>query len=158
MALAERAGRRRVLVATAEPLDGEMRARIARHRADRGAGWRTLEEPLVPGRALADIERGGEADVVVIDCLTLWLSNLVHRERDADEAIAALLDAIGGTTLPLVLVSNELGFGLVPETPLGRRFRDVHGRLNQRMAGACERVELVVAGLPPSLRESAGVS
>ena len=139
----------RTLVATAEALDAEMAERIARHRAERGPGWTLIEEPLELAHALR--RRDPEAGVVVVDCLTLWLSNLMHRGRDVEHETDLLVDAIrvGG---PTVLVSNEVGLGLVPETPLGRAFRDAQGRLNRTVAAACDRVEFVAAGLPLTLK------
>lgn len=140
---------RRTLVATAEPLDDEMRLRIERHRQERGGDWSVVEAPLEIAPILAD-----HADVdgiVVIDCLTLWLSNLMHHGRDVERETNRLGEVIG-LGGELVLVSNEVGFGLVPETALGRSFRDAQGRLNQAVAAACERVELVAAGLPLVLK------
>ncbi len=142
LALAEAVGARRVYVATAEAGDAEMAERIARHRAERGAGWRTVEAPLELAAAL-----GEAGDVVLVDCLTLWLSNLMLAGRDVEAATAGLLAALEGAAVPVVLVSNEVGMGLVPETPLGRAFRDAQGRLNQRVAAAVARVDFVVAGV-----------
>ena len=166
--LAGSLGRRRLIVATAEPFDEEMRERIARHRAERDTSWRTLEVPLALPEALARVVGGGgrgyggdgsvedssgslsgtgdDVDVVLVDCLTLWLSNLMLGEHDVEVAVETLLAVLARPAVPLVLVSNEVGFGLVPETPLGRRFRDAQGWLNQRVADAATRVELVVAG------------
>ncbi|HEX4768141.1 MAG TPA: bifunctional adenosylcobinamide kinase/adenosylcobinamide-phosphate guanylyltransferase [Lichenihabitans sp.] len=136
-----------VYVATASPWDDEMRARIARHRADRAdAGWRTIEEPL----ALVEVlERASAADrIVLVDCLTLWLSNVMLDGRDPGsegDRLAALMPELAG---PVIFVSNEVGSGIVPDNALGRAFRDAQGRLNQAMATACGRAVLVVAGLP----------
>lgn len=149
LALAEAAGPRRIFVATGEAGDAEMAERIARHRAERGAGWRTLEEPLDLARAVGD---AAAADAVLVDCLTLWLSNLMLAGRDVEAATAALLGALARAPLPVVLVSNEVGLGLVPETALGRRFRDAQGRLNQRVAAAVGRVDFVAAGLALRLK------
>ena len=140
--------RTRTLVATAEPLDVEMTDRIARHRRERDAGWTVIEEPLEIAAALGAPRDDG---VTVIDCLTLWLSNLMHRDRDPRRETDRLVRAMGGCG-ELVLVSNEVGLGLVPETPLGREFRDAQGRLNQAVAAACDRVEFVAAGLPLTLK------
>jgi adenosylcobinamide kinase/adenosylcobinamide-phosphate guanylyltransferase len=148
LALAEAAGPRRLYLATADPGDAEMAARIARHRAERGAGWATVEAPLELPAAIA----AAEADVALVDCLTLWLSNLLLAERDPEAATDALLAALAAAPLPLVLVSNEVGMGLVPETPLGRRFRDAQGRLNQRVAAAVASVDFVAAGLALALK------
>ncbi|MGH3022255.1 MAG: bifunctional adenosylcobinamide kinase/adenosylcobinamide-phosphate guanylyltransferase [Gaiellaceae bacterium] len=135
-----------VFVATAEARDEEMAARIARHRAERPEVWRTVEAPLDLAGALAAVP---EEACVVLDCLTLWTSNALEAgwsdeavERAAGE-VAAAVAARAGLTL---VVSNEVGLGIVPDTPLGRRFRDVHGRVNAVFAAAAERACLVVAG------------
>jgi adenosylcobinamide kinase/adenosylcobinamide-phosphate guanylyltransferase len=130
-------------VATAEPRDDEMRARIAEHRARRGADWRTIEAPRDLAGAMT-IEGGA----LLVDCLTLWLSNLMLAGADIEaetERLEAALAQAGG---PLVMVSNEVGFGIVPDNALARRFRDAQGRLNQRIAARADRVVLMVAGLP----------
>lgn len=141
-----------VWIATAEAGDDEMAARIARHRAERPAHWRTVEEPLHLADALC---RAARADsCVVVDCLTLWLTNLLLAEDDALLAreTGALLDIL--PTLPgqVILVANEVGLGIVPENALARRFRDEAGRLNQAVAAVCERVTFVAAGLPLVLK------
>jgi len=137
-------------LATGEAGDAEMRERIAHHRARRGEGWTTREEPLALVEALAG--EAGEGRAVLVDCLTLWLSNLLFAERDLDAETARLCAALGGLAGPVVLVSNEVGMGLVPETPLGRRFRDAQGRLNQAVAAAVPAVVFVAAGLPLVLK------
>ena len=147
-ALAEAAGETRLYIATAEALDAEMEARIARHKADRGAGWRTVETPL----DLVAAMEAADAPVVLVDCLTLWLSNLMHHGRDVEAESAALCACLGRFEGEVILVSNEVGLGLVPETSLGRAFRDAQGRLNQRVAAACDVVEFVAAGLPLRLK------
>ena len=134
-------------VATAAPLDDEMRTRIDRHRADRGPRWRTVEEPV---ELAAVLERDGGA--ALVDCLTLWLTNLLLGGHDIEAHTAELervLAARGGLT---VLVSNEVGLGIVPGDALSRRFRDEAGRLNQRIAAASDRVLFVAAGLPIALK------
>ena len=136
--------------ATAEPGDAEMRARIAAHRARRGPFWRTVEEPL----ALAAVI-GAEARIerpLLIDCLTLWLSNLMLNERAPEQEAASLAAALRLAAGPAVLVANEVGMGLVPETSLGRSFRDAAGRLNQEIAALADRVVFVAAGLPLVLK------
>ena len=127
-----------------------MAARIARHRAERGGGWTTVEEPLALAEALAAEARPGR--VVLVDCLTLWLSNLMFAGRDVEAEIARLAEAIGALEGPAVLVSNEVGLGLVPETKLGREFRDWQGRANREVARACDAVVFVAAGLPTLLK------
>jgi len=132
-----------VMIATAEALDAEMQARIARHRADRGPRWRTLEAPLDLVGALSE---AGAGEITVVDCLTLWLSNLMHAERDLDLETDRLLAALHGRDV--LLVSNEVGLGIVPDNALARRFCDAAGRLNQRLAAAADRVVFIAAGLP----------
>lgn len=149
-ALAETLAPARCYIATAEPFDAEMRARIARHQAERGAGWTTLDAPLALSAAIAAETAPGR--VCLVDCLTLWLSNLMHYEHDVESAAARLAEAVAAARGPLILVSNEVGLGLVPETPLGRRFRDAQGRLNQRIAAICAHVEFLAAGLPLKLK------
>ncbi|MEM9170743.1 MAG: bifunctional adenosylcobinamide kinase/adenosylcobinamide-phosphate guanylyltransferase [Pseudomonadota bacterium] len=148
--VAEGLARRRVFIATAQAFDEEMAERIARHRADRAHGWETIETPLDPAGAVRASAASGTA--CLVDCLTLWLSNLMHAGRDVDAATLDLVRALDEAGGPVVLVSNEIGLGLVPETPLGRRFRDAQGRLNQAVAAACDRVEFVAAGLPLVLK------
>lgn len=140
----------RIFVATAGASDPEMADRIERHRADRGPGFTTVEAPLELVDAL---ERAASPDrVVVVDCLTLWLSNLMHYDRDVEAQTKALTRFLARTPGPLILVSNEVGMGLVPGTPLGRGFRDAQGSLNQAVAAVCGRVEFMVAGLPMALK------
>jgi adenosylcobinamide kinase/adenosylcobinamide-phosphate guanylyltransferase len=132
-------------VATAEPLDDEMRARIAEHRARRGADWRTVEAPCDLAEALQRNSAGG---VVLVDCLTLWLTNRMLADADIEEDSARLEAVLSGIAAPVVVVSNEVGLGIVPDNALARRFRDAQGRLNQRIAARADRVVLMVAGLP----------
>ena len=148
--LAESLSPRRTFIATAEPIDAEMEERIARHRSDRDASWTTVETPL---DLAASLDRHRAPDrVCLVDCLTVWLGNLMHHGRDPREETRKLLDALERRAGPVVLVSNEVGLGLVPETPLGRDFRDAQGRLNQQVAARCERVEFVAAGLALRLK------
>ena len=145
-------GRRPVYLATATPGDDEMQSRIAHHRTRRGDGWRTVEEPLELMPALA---RESAADsAVLVDCLTLWLSNLMLAERDPEIEARRLTRFLGVAKYPIVFVSNEVGLGLVPETPLGRRFRDAQGRLNQIVAASVPNVVFIAAGLPLWLKNS----
>jgi adenosyl cobinamide kinase/adenosyl cobinamide phosphate guanylyltransferase len=137
-----------IYVATAAAGDDEMAARIETHRARRAASWRTVEAPHDVARALATC---GHAPALV-DCLTLWLSNLMLAERDVEGEIARLETALHAAAAPVVLVANEVGFGIVPDHPLGRRFRDWQGLLNQRIAARADRVVLIVAGLPLVLK------
>ena len=137
-----------VYLATAEAGDAEMTERIAAHRVRRGPQWHTLEVPRDLAAALKSCQTGP----VLIDCLTLWLSNLMLAGADIDAATAELDDALAAAKAPVVLVANEVGSGIVPDHPLGRRFRDLQGLLNQRIAARAERVVLVVAGLPLALK------
>jgi adenosylcobinamide kinase/adenosylcobinamide-phosphate guanylyltransferase len=144
-----------VYIATAEAGDVEMATRIMAHRARRGAGWTTIEEPLKLAEALegaqARVESRGQP--VLVDCLTLWLSNLMQAGADLDQATDDLLQVLGDGGSPVVFVSNEVGLGLVPETPLGRSFRDAQGRLNMRIAEHADRVILMAAGLPLTMKD-----
>ncbi|MEG8040633.1 bifunctional adenosylcobinamide kinase/adenosylcobinamide-phosphate guanylyltransferase [Sphingomonas sp. LR60] len=135
-------------IATAQAFDAEMAERIAHHRDDRSAAWTTIEVPLALAEAIAAVDDG----VLLVDCLTLWTSNLLLADADIDAATEALVAALGGSRARIVLVSNEVGWGIVPDNALARRFRDVAGRVNQRIAAAADRVDLVVAGLPMSLK------
>jgi adenosylcobinamide kinase/adenosylcobinamide-phosphate guanylyltransferase len=134
-------------LATAEALDEEMRERIAHHRNRRDARWLTRDAPLDLPNVLAEL-----SGPVLVDCLTLWLSNVMLAERDVDAESEKLLGALAMAPGPVVAVSNEVGLGLVPETALGRAFRDAQGRLNQRIAAAADRVLFMAAGLPLSLK------
>jgi len=140
-------------IATAQAGDADMAARIARHRAERPDHWRTVEEPFdLVGRLGALV---AEVDGAVVDCLTLWVSNRLLR-GDPDKAILDDAEALGALierrTLPITLVSNEVGEGVHPETAAGLRFRDLLGLVNQRVAKACDRVVLMVAGIPLTVK------
>lgn len=139
-----------VFIATAQAFDDEMVARIARHRADRSVIWRTVEAPLELSEALRIEDRSGR--VILVDCLTLWASNLLLGEHDIDAAIADLEKRIAAMTARIILVSNEVGFGIVPDNALARRFRDVAGTLNQRIARIVTQVDCVIAGLPQRIK------
>ena len=134
-------------IATAEAWDDEMRARIAAHRPDRGGDWTTIEAPRDLTGAL-----DGAGGAVLIDCATLWLSNTMLAEADLQAEVAALLAALTRHTGPVVVVSNEVGWGIVPDNALARAFRDEQGRLNQRLAAESDLVVGVMAGLPLVLK------
>lgn len=151
--LAEQAAASGIYCATAEAGDAEMAERIAAHRARRGAFWRTVEEPLALAAVVAAEARPQRP--LLIDCLTLWLSNVILAGRPVDDETASLCAALRLAAGPVVLVANEVGLGLVPETPLGRRFRDAAGRLNQDIAALADRVVFVAAGLPLVLKGEA---
>jgi adenosyl cobinamide kinase/adenosyl cobinamide phosphate guanylyltransferase len=135
-------------IATAQGWDDEMRARIARHRADRVAGWQTDEVSIALPAALA---AAGDRPVLV-DCLTLWVTNLLLADHDIDQATDALLAALRARRAPSVLVANETGLGIVPDNALARRFRDAAGVLNQRVAAQADRVLFMVAGLAMTVK------
>ena len=137
-------------VATAEAGDSEMVARIAAHQARRGPRWTTIETP----RNVAETLGTHAATPTLVDCLTLWLSNVMLADADVDAEIEQLDGALARAAAPIVLVANEVGFGIVPDSALGRRFRDLQGLLNQRIAARADRVVLVVAGLPLTLKGS----
>ncbi|CAA9301183.1 MAG: Adenosylcobinamide kinase / Adenosylcobinamide-phosphate guanylyltransferase [uncultured Lysobacter sp.] len=144
-----------VYIATAERRDGEMDARIDTHRARRPAHWACVETPLALADALND--HGGDGRCVLVDCLTLWLSNVLALD-DAQRFVSerdALLDAVAGARGELLLVSNEVGLGIVPMGELTRRFVDEAGRLHQALATRCERVVFTAAGLPLYLKGTA---
>ncbi len=144
--------RQAVYIATAQAGDVEMATRIAAHRARRGANWTaTVEEPLKLAEALT--AASNHRLPVLVDCLTLWLSNLMLAGEDVDQATDELVAALEDYPAPVVFVSNEVGLGVVPETKLGRDFRDAQGRLNMRMAERADRVILMTAGLPLTLKD-----
>lgn len=142
-------GRPRVYIATAQAFDAEMADKIARHRAARGPAWRTLEAPLDLPAALATVT---PSEAVLIDCATLWLSNLILAGADLPAAEAALLASLAACPAPVVIVSNEVGQGIVPDNALARRFRNAQGGLNQRLAARAACVIAVMAGLPLTLK------
>ncbi len=142
-------GKPRIYIATAETWDDEMRDRVARHRADRGAGWLTVEAPLDLAGALGRVDPDA---AVLVDCATLWLTNHLLADHDLDAEAAQLAVAIAACPAPVALVSNEVGWGIVPDNALARRFRDAQGRLNQQMAAQADLVLGVMAGLPLVLK------
>lgn len=134
--------------ATAEALDAEMRERIAHHQKRRGDGWRTVEAPL----DIAPVLEAADGPIIV-DCLTLWLTNIMLAGRDAEAETATLLSAAKACRAPVAFVSNEVGLGIVPDNALAREFRDRAGRLNQAVAGIASRVVFMAAGLPMVLKD-----
>jgi adenosylcobinamide kinase/adenosylcobinamide-phosphate guanylyltransferase len=134
-----------VYIATAEALDAEMSGRIARHRARRGGDWLERETPLELVTALSETDGTGAR---LVDCLTLWLSNLMHAGRDWENEGLLLVKELRRQNGPVVLVTNEVGLGIVPDNALARRFRDAAGLLNQMVVRVADEVEFVVAGLP----------
>jgi adenosylcobinamide kinase/adenosylcobinamide-phosphate guanylyltransferase len=139
-----------VYLATGQAYDAEMEERIERHRRERGGGWTTVECPLdLPSTILAEAHPGR---ILLVDCLTLWLSNMMLSERPLDEGIDALASALFAKGAQVAIVSNEVGLSIVPENALARRFRDEQGRLNQRVAESARKVVFVAAGLPLTLK------
>ncbi|KQP42398.1 adenosylcobinamide kinase/adenosylcobinamide phosphate guanyltransferase [Methylobacterium sp. Leaf104] len=152
-ALIEASPRPWLYLATARAWDDEMRERIALHRARRPDGWITQDVPLALAEAVA-----AATGPVLVDCLTLWLTNLILSEADLEAATAALLAACATAPGPVVLVGSEVGLGIVPENALARRFRDAAGRLHQRLAAQADRVVLTVAGLPLIVKPQPGAT
>lgn len=139
-----------VYLATAQAFDQEMGERIALHRADRGTRWSTVEAPLELAETITACSTLGT--VVLVDCLTLWASNLILAERDTDAATEGLVRAVSRARGPVILVANEVGLGIVPDNALARKFRDAAGRINQEMAAAVDEVVMTFAGLPLVLK------
>ena len=147
---------RQLYIATCRPGDDEMRDRVARHQAERGARWETLEEPLAVAPLIQ--QHSQAQSVILVDCLTLWLTNLIVGDADdpAIEAhVAALTAALRGARGPVLLVANEVGLGIVPDNALGRRFRDWAGSLNQAVARCAGAVYLSVAGIQVPIKTTA---
>jgi adenosylcobinamide kinase/adenosylcobinamide-phosphate guanylyltransferase len=138
-----------IYLATAEAGDDEMAERIAAHRARRDAAWQTVEAPHDLAGALEATPAGA---AVLVDCLTLWLSNAMQSQLDIEAETAKLLDALAARTGPTVAVSNEVGLGIVPDNVLARRFRDLQGTLNQKLAAQAQRVIMMVAGVPVAVK------
>jgi adenosylcobinamide kinase/adenosylcobinamide-phosphate guanylyltransferase len=150
--LARKLGQRRAFFATAEAKDGEMRERIERHQIERGNDFVTIEEPLALTKVLHGI---ANIDVVLIDCLTLWLSNMVVRDcsvSHVEQEVEKLVDVIGKSSFSTIVVTNEVGMGIVPESALGRLFRDLAGHTHQRLASQAERIYLAALGVILRLR------
>ncbi len=146
-------GRRNLFVATCTPHDAEMADRITRHQKERGSHWQTVETPI----ALAEVfaSQGPGADIVLIDCLTLWISNLMMthtRDDDVIQHVDQLCKIIMAPPCPVIMVANEVGTGIVPENKLARRFRDLAGWCNQKTAAACNHVIWMVAGIPVDIK------
>ncbi len=146
----------RAFIATGVAFDGEMRARIARHKAERGATFTTIEEPLDLAGAIARVPCG--TAVVLVDCLTVWLGNLMHAGLLVDGAspnIEAFARAVVGQPFDIVIVTNEIGMGVIPDNAMARDFRDAAGFLNQRMAALADEVILTVSGIPITIKGGA---
>lgn len=138
-----------VYIATAQIWDAEMAEKVAAHKAQRGAGWRTVEEPLAIAEVLASAHK---TDAILIDCATLWLTNLILSEADVSAAEERLMAALQTCSAPVVIVSNEVGMGIVPDNALARQFRTAQGGLNRRLAAQSDLTVMVIAGLPLVLK------
>jgi adenosylcobinamide kinase/adenosylcobinamide-phosphate guanylyltransferase len=151
-------GRRRLYLATAEARDEEMVRRIAEHQKRRGDQWITVEEPVELSRAL--LRQRGKADCALVDCLTLWTSNLLlqYDEKYAVQKTAELIETLPRLDFHLIFVTNEVGWGIVPDNPRARQFRDLSGWVNQRVAQAADEVVLMVAGIPTSVKKEGACS
>ncbi len=154
-ALAEQAGEKRLFIATCVPCDEEMEQRVRRHRRLRGPGWHTIESPIRLGQVIS--REQDRFDVMLVDCLTLWTTNLLagvngQAAEPVDVHLGHLIRAIENAPCDLVLVSNEVGAGIVPENALARRFRDVAGEINQQVAAAVDTVIWVMAGIPVKIK------
>ncbi len=147
--LVQASGLARCYIATAQAYDDEMRDRIAQHQEDRGPNWHTIEAPMNLCAALDTVPTGA---ATLIDCATLWLTNHLLADSDLDAEGDKLLDALANSAGPIVIVSNEVGMGIVPENKLARLFRDAQGRLNQKIAARADLVVTVIAGLPLALK------
>jgi adenosylcobinamide kinase / adenosylcobinamide-phosphate guanylyltransferase len=139
-------------IATAEAVDGEMRQRIEHHKVQRGSGWTTVEAPLDLAGALQQIDE--KTRFILIDCLTVWIGNLMHHGKDVVEEVERLATTIEAAKGRVVVVSNEVGQGIVPENAMARRFRDLQGLCNQRIAAVADEVVLVVAGIPMTIKKA----
>src|SRR5690606_6040455 len=151
-----RSGSRPAYLATAEALDADMRERVASHQASRAARFATLEEPLALSEALRQAAR--QHDVILVDCLTLWITNLLMANEDVATAVTELGKTLGKLrTSKVILVSNEVGLGIVPDNAMARTFRDLAGSAHQRLAEVCDDAYFIVAGLPLTLKGEAPV-
>ena len=148
-ALASEQGLGLVYIATAEPFDDEMRTRIDEHQARRGSEWHNYHAPLKLAEALVETDGQG---VCLVDCLTIWLNNLLYAELDIDAVTGKLFDALKARTDPVIFVTNEVGSGIVPENALARRFRDEAGRLNQKCAAQVDEVYVIISGIAMRLK------
>jgi adenosylcobinamide kinase/adenosylcobinamide-phosphate guanylyltransferase len=150
---AERMGSANFFIATCVPYDEEMADRVRRHQAERGGSWQTVDAPVELPEVIA--RQGRTADVMVVDCLTLWMNNLIMDERTDGavfDTVAQLTAALDNVQCPVFVVSNEVGTGIVPENQLARRFRDLTGFANQRLAECADRVIWMVAGIPVGIK------
>lgn len=151
-------GSRKIFMATSVPADPEMEKRVQVHQAQRGEDWHTVETPVHIPEAIAAHAR--TADVILVDCLTLWTANMLAQEMDApamQKCMEKTTQALSRISCPVFLVTNEVGYGIVPENSLARRFRDMAGLVNQHMAKAADRVVLTVAGIAVTIKPKEGI-
>ena len=152
--LADRMGKAgKIFLATCIPRDDEMNQRVSRHKAERGPGWTAVETPVFLSEAIQNI--GPDADVLLVDCLTLWVSNLMMEHADPDaitDHTRRLIESLAAAACPVILVTNEVGAGIVPDNPLARSFRDAVGQVNQQIAARADQVIWMVAGIPVKIK------
>ena len=141
---------RKAYIATAQALDAEMQERIRKHQEERPAEWEAFEEPVNIATIIKEIH--GRYDVILIDCLTLWLSNLILNNNDVEKEFSSFQSSLSGINSNLFIVSNEVGLGIVPDNPLSRKFRDLAGLLNRKIAAISDEVYLVTAGIPLQIK------
>lgn len=152
--LAGKAGKKKIYLATAAIYDDEMQERIDKHRARRDGSWQTIEEPIEIAKIInPPTTNNQQPTVILVDCLTLWLSNLLHLKMDVTQQIELLTKALKTTKSEVILVSSEVGMGIVPENQLARQFRDHAGIMNQHIAEEADKVVLIVAGIPMIIKE-----
>ncbi|MCD4742691.1 MAG: bifunctional adenosylcobinamide kinase/adenosylcobinamide-phosphate guanylyltransferase [Desulfobacteraceae bacterium] len=145
---------RKIFVATSVPTDFEMKERVIAHKKERGENWLTIEEPIFLPEVIEEYSK--QADVILIDCLTLWISNLLYKDYNKEkifECIQEFVKSIKNADCPIILVSNEVGSGIVPENKLARQFRDIAGITNQEVAAAVTNVVWTIAGIPVNIKE-----
>ncbi|MBF0329523.1 MAG: bifunctional adenosylcobinamide kinase/adenosylcobinamide-phosphate guanylyltransferase [Nitrospirae bacterium] len=141
---------KKAYIATAQAFDAEMKERIEKHKKERSSDWECFEEPLEIAALLKNIQ--GRYEVILLDCLTLWLSNMMLAEKNIEDEIESLVSSIKGNKSSLFFVSNEVGLGIVPDNPLARRFRDLAGTLNQSIAAVADEVYFVAAAIPMKIK------
>lgn len=146
---AEHAKSHLVYIATAQPVDEEMQARIDLHIVRRGAEWKTIEAPLMLAEAIISVDLG---HVMLIDCLSVWLTNLIHHKQDIDTAISQFTEALAAAQFDIIIVTNETGLGIIPADSISRKFSDQAGELNQRIAQLAEKIDLIIMGIPLALK------
>ena len=147
------AGDRKIYIATADPGDDEMKQRIEQHQKERSKSWTTIEEPILLPEAID--ENSPKSDLILVDCLTLWISNILLETNNMDNTskhIERLIQSLANVKCPVILVSNEVGTGIVPENALARRFRDVAGHVNQNVAACSDKVIWMAAGIPVKIK------